>query len=88
MFHFQLVVLRMDINYVELRPQLAVSFGEVQTQLALPELKAGNNVLGLGRSLTVEISDMEVADWFGQYALCLEFTGSLLKKPLTAFLSL
>lgn len=31
---------------------------------------------------------MEIADWFREYALCLEFTGSLLKKPLTAFLSL
>lgn len=88
MFHFQLVVLRLDVNYTELRPQLAVSFGEMQTHLPLPELASGSNLLGVGKNLTVEISDMEIADWFAQYALCLEFTGSLLRKPLKAFLSL
>lgn len=36
MFHFQLVVLKLDISYPELRPHLHIGFGDMQTQLPLP----------------------------------------------------
>jgi hypothetical protein len=88
MFHFQFVIQKIDITYPELRPHITLTFNEMESHLQLPALDAGSNLIGLGKSLTIEISDFEAASWFAEYALCIEFNGSLLRRPLTAFMSL
>lgn len=88
MFYFQYVVNRVDINYSELKPFVAINFNEMSSRLELSPLRLGTNVLGIGKSLTLEISDMELSSWFMEFALCLEFGGSLLKKNLYALMSL
>lgn len=88
MFYFEYIVNRIDLNYTELKPFASLHFHEMTSRLELPSLRQGPNVIGLGKNLTLEISDMELASWFMEYALVLEFGGSLVKNNLYALLSL
>lgn len=78
MFYFQYVIESIKLDYAEFSPEIFIRFGELSNKLLLPDLELGNNSLGLGKELTLDISKDELEVWFQEYAFCIELKGGIL----------